>query len=149
MTQCESTDFLYPLLMDIYYPIVDQGGYGNLKKQWVLDRTLACAFGPSGLKNKKDIQPDAKIDIDNAIVGRVRTDITSTSRGSLNSLTNIVVTNIRDINGNVIYNESSGPRAGMATVFEVGTFNPSIGPFGSTEYYKIILRRSENQAVDL
>jgi hypothetical protein len=140
---------MYPLTMDIYYPIVAQAAYGNVQKQWVLDRSVPCAFTASGLKNKKDIQTEAKIDIDNAIVGRVRKDIAVSARGELSSLTNIIVTNIRDINGNIIYNESSGPRAGKATLFEVATFNPTVGPFGGTEYYKVILRRSENQAADL
>jgi hypothetical protein len=27
--------------------------------------------------------------------------------------------------------------------------NPMVGPFGKVEYYKVILRRSENQATDL
>jgi hypothetical protein len=140
---------MYPLLMDVYYPIVEQGGYGNVKKQWVLDKSVACAFVAGGVKAKKDVQPDAKIDIDNSIVGRIRGDITTSSRGTLNSLTNIIVTNIRDANGNVVYNEPSGPRAGMATIFEVATFNPVVGPFGTTEYFKLVLRRSENQAADL
>lgn len=149
MTACDTNDFMYPLTMDIYYPIVGQGAYGNVQKQWVLDRSVPCAFAPSGLKNKKDIKAEAKIDIDNAIVGRVRKDITVSTRGDINSLTNIIVTNIRDINGNLVYNESSGPRAGMATLYEVATFNPTVGPFGTTDYYAIILRRSENQAADL
>jgi hypothetical protein len=27
--------------------------------------------------------------------------------------------------------------------------NPVVGPFGTVEYYKVLVRRSENQAVDL
>ena len=45
---CESPDFIFPMLADIYYPIVDQGAYGNVKKSWVLDRTIACSFAPAG-----------------------------------------------------------------------------------------------------
>jgi len=149
MTTCETTNFLYPLLADIYYPIVNQGGYGNLSKQWVLDRSIACAFTSGSGKNKEDVGVEANVVIDNAIVGRSRTDITQSANGSPNSLTNIIITNIRDRFGNLIYNESSGPRVGQSTVFEVATMNPIVGPFGGTEYYKLVLRRSENQAVDL
>lgn len=149
MATCETTNFMYPLLMDVYYPVVDQGAYGNLKKTWVLDQTLACAFNPAGLKNKKDVNAEANINIDNSISGRVRTDITQSSNETLYSLTNIIITNIRSADGNLVYNESSGPRSGKATLFEVATFNPIVGAFGKTEYYKLILRRSENQAVDL
>jgi hypothetical protein len=146
--QCESTDFIYPLLADIYYPIVEQGAYGNLKKQWVLDRTVACFFNVAGRKFKEDVTPNANINIDNVLVGRLRKDI-SQSENELYSITNIIVANIRDKDGNSIYNESAGPRSGKSTIYEVATNNPIVGPFGGTEYYKVIIRRSENQAVDI
>ena len=150
MANCESTDFMYPLLADIYYPVIDQGAYGNLKKHWVLDRSVAAAFNPAGRKFQQDVQTNnAKLDIDNAILGRVRQDPTQSSRNELFSLTNIIITNIRDNQGNLIYNESSGPRIGKATLFEIATSNPIVGAFGTTEYFKLVLRRSDNQAVDL
>lgn len=146
---CEETDFMYPLLMDIYYPIIETGAYGNLKKEWVLDRSVACFFNPAGRKFKQDVGTEAKVDIDNSVVGRVRTDITSSNRDDLYSLTNIIITNIRDKDGKIIYNESSGPRSGLSTIWEVATLNPVVGPFGTTDYYKLVIRRSENQAIDL
>ena len=146
--QCDSTDFIYPLLADVYYPIVEQGAYGNLKKQWVLDRTIACSFNVAGRKFKEDVTPNANITIDSTLVGRTRKDITK-SDNDLYSITNIVLANIRDAQGNSIYNESAGVRAGNSTIFEIATSNPIVGPFGGTEYYKVIIRRSENQAVDI
>jgi hypothetical protein len=149
MTQiCESTDFIYPLLADIYYPIVETGAYGNLKKQWVLDRTIACFFGPAGRKYKEDVTPNVNITIDNVLVGRTRKDITQSENDSY-SITNIVVANIRDAQGNSIYNESAGVRSGRSTIFEIATSVPIVGPFGGTEYFNVIIRRSENQAVDI
>lgn len=146
----ESTDLFYPLLADIFYPMTDEGAYGNLKKRWILDRSIAVAFNPAGRKYQQDVQTDPKIDIDNSIIGRTRNDPTqSVTTNALYSLTNIIFTNIRDSQGNIIYNESSGPRVGKATIFEVATVNPIVGAFGTTEYYKLVLRRSENQAVDL
>lgn len=146
---CEETDFMYPLLMDVYYPIIETGAYGNLKKEWVLDRTIACFFNPAGRKFKQDVGTDTKVDIDNSVVGRVRKDITSSSKENPYSLTNIIITNIRDRDGNTIYNESSGPRVGLSTIWEIATLNPVVGAFGTTEYYKLVIRRSENQAIDL
>lgn len=146
---CEETDFMYPLLADVYYPIIETGAYGNLKKEWILDRTIACFFNPAGRKFKEDIGTEPKVDIDNSLVGRVRNDITASNRDDLYSLTNIIVTNIRDKNGNAIHNESAGPRAGLPTIWEIATLNPIVGAFGTTEYYKLVIRRSENQAVDL
>lgn len=146
---CETTDFAYPLLADIYYPIVETGAYGNSKKTWVLDKTVACFFNVSGSKYKQDVGTEANINISNAIIGRVRNNPTVGSNQSLYSITNIVFTNIRGNDGQTIYNESAGPRSGSPTLFEVATINPIVGPFGKVEYYKVILRRSENQAVDL
>ena len=146
---CETTDFTYPLLADIYYPIVETGAYGNLKKQWVLDKTVACFFNVGGSKFKEDIGTEANIIIDTALIGRIRNNPAISSTESLYSTTNIIVTNIRGNDGILIHSESSGPRSGNATLFEIATLVPIVGPFGITEYYKVILRRSENQAVDL
>ena len=146
---CETTDFTYPLLADIYYPIVETGAYGNLKKQWVLDKTVACFFNVGGSKFKEDIGTEANIIIDTALIGRLRNNPAISSTESLYSTTNIIVTNIRGNDGILIHTESSGPRSGNSTLFEIATLVPIVGPFGKTEYYKVILRRSENQAVDL
>jgi hypothetical protein len=64
-------------------------------------------------------------------------------------MTNVIVANIRDKNEKQIYNETAGIRSGKSTIFEISSFEPIVGPFGSTEYYKIILSRSENQAADI
>ena len=145
---CETADFAYPLLADIYYPIVETGAYGNSKKTWVLDRTIACFFNPAGRKTKEDVNSENKLELDNLLIGRVRNDLTQTSSESY-SVTNIIIANIRDRSGNFIYNESAGVRKGNSTIFEVASLNPIVGPFGTIEYYKVLVRRSENQAADL
>lgn len=149
MAICETTDYIFPMLADVYYPIVDQGAYGNVKKSWVLDKTIACQFNPAGTANKEDIRPQVKIVQDTALVGRTRSDIRFSSEDERNALTNIVLTNIRDKNGNVIYLETSGPRSGQPTIFELATFDPLVGPFGNIEHYKVVIKRSENQGTDL
>jgi hypothetical protein len=145
---CETTDFTYPLLADIYYPIVETGAYGNSKKTWVLDRTVACFFNVVSRKTKEDINSENKIELDTLILGRVRNNLAESSNESY-SLTNIIVANIRDKSGSLIYKESSGLRKDNSTIFEIASLNPIVGPFGSVEYYKVLVRRSENQAVDL
>ena len=64
-------------------------------------------------------------------------------------MTNIIITNIRDKNGNPIYLETAGPRVNQSTLFEIATVEPIVGAFGKTEYYKVVIRRSDNQAVDV
>lgn len=147
--QCETTDFIYPMLADIYYPIVEQGAYGNVKKQWILDRAIACNFGPTGQAASEEVKPNVNITKENILLGRTKTDLRVSSANSRNSITNVIVTNIRTPQQADIYIETSGPRDGRSTLYEIATSEAIVGPFGNVEYYKVVLRRSENQASDL
>jgi hypothetical protein len=148
MDICETTDFTFPMTADIFYPIVEQGVYGNIQRQWIQDRTAACSLAAAGSAFKEDVTPNIQIKQELVILGRLRSDIRISAKGVNNSITNIIVSNIMDKNGNTIYNETAGPRSGKPTIFEVATLEPFVGPFGGIEYYKVVLRRSENQAVD-
>lgn len=146
----ESPDFQYPMLASVFYPVVEQGSYGNVKKQWILDRVVAMSLTPQGNAMKEDVKPNVNITQQFVLVGRTKTDIRiSDKTQAQSSITNIVISNICDRNGNSIYNETAGVRAGKPTIFEIAGQDPFTGPFGNVEFYKIILRRSENQAVDI
>lgn len=147
MVQCDSTDFIYPMLADIYYPIVNQGVYGEVKKEWVLDRTVACNATSIGGAGKEDVKPEMFLQYENKLIARTRTDLRISSRKSHEATTNILVTNIRSANGELLYKETAGPRSGKGTIYEIGTIEPYVNPFGQIEYYKILLRRTESQAV--
>jgi hypothetical protein len=150
MSGCGSkTDFMFPMEADIYHPIVEQGALGNVKKTWILDRAVGCNLSSAGAAFKEDVKPNVNITQDMVLIGRVREDIRISSREANNAITNVIVTNIRDKNCNPIYLETSGPRAGKSTIFEIATNEPFLGPFGNVEYFKLILRRSENQAADV
>lgn len=150
MPICESTDIMYPLLADVYYPIIEQGAYGNIDRTWVLDATIACSFAPASSKSRQSVETqDVNIKIAQPLVGRTRRDIRLSSRAAASSITNVILTNIRDKNGNIIYLETAGERAGKATLFEIATNEPIVGAFGSTEYFRVVIRRSENQAVNV
>jgi hypothetical protein len=149
MDICETPDFMYPMLADVYYPIVDQGAFGNIEKQWILDKTIACSLNPAGQAFKEDVKPNVAIVQDFVLVGRVKTDLRISSQNSKNSITNVIVSNIKDKHGRPIYMETSGPRSGKPTIFEIATLEPYIGPFGDVDFYKLIIRRSENQAVNV
>jgi hypothetical protein len=147
--QCEATDFMYPMLADIYYPIVDQGAYGNVKKQWVLNRSISCNFGPSGQAASEEVKPNVNITKENILLGRTKTDLRISDNNSRNSITNVIVTNLRTQQQSNIYMETSGPRDGKSTLYEIASTEAIVGPFGNVEYYKVVLRRSENQASDI
>lgn len=149
MPTCETTSFTFPLLADIYYPIVEQTALGSIKKQWIHDKTLSCSLTTAGSALNEDVKPNVNITKELLLLGRIRSDIRVSSSDSRNAITNILITNIRDTSGNQIYVETSGPRSGKSTLFEIATNEPFINPFGSVEYYKVVLRRSENQGTDV
>ena len=66
-----------------------------------------------------------------------------------NSVTNVLITNIKDSNCNPIYIETAGSRAVKSTIFEIASLEPFVGPFGNVEYFRLTIRRSENQAVEI
>ena len=144
---CPETDFMYPMMADIYYPVISQTDYGQATKKWVLDRTIILNATPVGGAGQEDIKPDIFLQYENKLVGRVKEDPRiSTSNGS-NAITNILIANIRNAQEVLIYKETAGVRAGRGTIYELGTVEPMTGPFGSIDYYKMLLRRAENQTV--
>lgn len=146
---CESTDFMFPMLADIYYPVVEQGAYGNVKKQWILDRSVACYFSIAGIKTKQEVVPNVKIDQDKILIGRTKTDLRISNQQDRQSITNVLLTNIRFVSGQTIYMETAGPRSGLATIYEIASHEPIIGASNTIDFYKTTIRRSDNQAVDV
>jgi hypothetical protein len=138
------------MLADVYYPIVDQGAYGNVQKSWVLDRTFSCNFTVKGSASVgEEIKPNVNITRESILIGRSKTDLRISTQKDRQSLTNIVVTNIRTLDTPSIYIETSGPRSGLATIYEIASQEPIVGFNNSIEYYKITLRRSENQSTNI
>lgn len=149
ISNCESTDFMFPMTADIMYPMVSQNAYGGVSKTWVMDKTIAGNFSPAGSSTREEVVPNINITQNSLLICRVKSDIRITKNSSDNSLTNILVTNIKDSSGNELYLETAGPRAGKSTIFEVATQEAQIDPFGGgIQYYKVVLRRSESQVAD-
>ena len=147
MSSCEVTDFIYPMKADIYYPIITQNDYGQPNKEWVFDRTIVCNATNVGGAGEETVQPEIFLQYKNHLVSRTKSDIRISSKNDSNAITNILVTNIRNANDTLIYKETAGPRANRGTIYEVATVEPFINPFGSIEYYKMLWRRTESQAV--
>ena len=147
MVDCEATDFIYPMKADIYYPIITQNNYGQANKEWVFDRTIVCNATTVGGAGDVELKPDVFLQYDGKLVARSKSDIRVSSNMSDNAISNILVTNIRSASNTMIYRETAGPRSGRGTIYEVGTVEPFVGPFGEIEYYKMLWRRTENQTV--
>jgi hypothetical protein len=146
---CDTGDFRYPLQAHLYYPIVEQSAYGNIDKQWNFDRNIHCSLVPAGSGFKEEIDPDVLLSRDQILVGRFKEDIRNSSFGESFETTNILITNVVDKSCNLVYRETGGPRSEKGTLFEVATLQPFLNPFGRIEYYKVILKRSENQGANL
>lgn len=146
---CGSRDPLYPLQADIFYPEVSQSAYGNAVKKWSRDTTVYCSLAPAGSKFKEGLTPNVDISMESLLIGRIKTDPRISIDDKLSAMTNVIVSNIKDRNCQEIYLETSGTRKGQSTIFEIATVNPHVGPFGKIEYYRVILRRSENQGTEV
>ena len=148
MESCEDTDFMYPMKADVYYPIVEQGAYGNVQKTWVFNRTIICNFSKDGTVDE-EVKPNVNITLKKVLMGRTKKDIRFSQENNADAITNVVITNIRTKTDVPLYIETSGVRAGKSTIYEIESQSPIIGPFGDPEYYALAIRRSENQASDI
>jgi hypothetical protein len=146
---CETPDLYFPMLADVYFPIISQGAYGEVKKQWVFDRTIAMNAMAYSRKGAGEITPQIFLQYKDMLISRTKKDIRITSNESSEALTNILITNIRSgSSGQLIYLESAGTRAGRGTIYEIAVYDPHFAPYGEIDYYSMTLRRSENQAVE-
>ena len=148
MESCEDTDFLYPMKADVYYPIVEQGAYGNVQKTWVFNKTIICNFSKDGTVDE-EVKPNVNITLKKILMGRTKKDIRFSQENNADAITNVVITNIRTRTDVPLYIETSGVRAGKSTIYEIESQSVIIGPFGDPEYYALAIRRSENQASDI
>jgi hypothetical protein len=143
---CEPNDFIHPMCADVYYSISTQGGFGEIKKQWLLDRTIACNAAPSARKNIEELDPKMISQLNNRLNARSLTDLRISYLDKPYSITDILITNIRDKHDNLIYKETSGLRSGKGTIYEIATIQPFVGAFGNVESYQMVWRRTESQA---
>ena len=148
MESCEDTDFMYPMKADVYYPIVEQGAYGNVQKTWVFNKTIICNFSKDGTVDE-EVKPNVNITLKKVLMGRTKRDIRFSQENNADAITNVVITNIRTKTDVPLYIETSGVRAGKSTIYEIESQSVIIGPFGEPEYYALAIRRSENQASDI
>lgn len=135
----------YPLIADVYYAIQSQNDFGEIDKQWEYNQSIRVDFSMSTNYKDQQIQADQMMWVQDMITGRTPTDIRKSDTSQLYSLTDILITNIRNDSGEYIYYETAGSRQGLSSLFEVAGLLPHNGPFGTNDYYKIVLKRSMMQ----
>ena len=81
------------------------------------------------------------------INAQITEDIRIDSLGEMHALTDILVTNIVAGCGGVVYKETAGERAGDTTVYELIGYMPHVDLFNNIDYVKIVLSRTDEQAI--
>lgn len=149
MLPCDATDLYFPMLADVYYPTITQGQYGEIKKSWGIDRTVALHAEPFARKGMGEISPAVFLQYKDLLICRTRYDLRIPSYSGVESeaLTNIMVTNIRNAVGQALHLETAGPRSGNGTLYEIASYDAHYAPYGDIDYYAFTLRRSENQVL--
>lgn len=144
---CTEIDFIYPFLADVYYPTITQTASGKINKVWTMDKTIICNASGLGGAGSADIKPEVFVQYEGKLIARSKVDIRLMSDLTTQSPSNILITNIRNCEEQVIYSETAGPRSGLGSVYELGTIEPFVGPFGTIEYFKMLWRKTDNQVV--
>jgi hypothetical protein len=72
--------------------MITQGPFGEIKKEWVFDRTIAGNATPVGGAGSEQIKPEMFLQYENKLVARSKSDIRMTSKSSQEALTNILIT---------------------------------------------------------
>lgn len=145
---CDTTDFLYPMLADVYYATIAQNEYGKATKEWIFDRTISCNAQSITKRVQEEISPNVFLQADGKLMARTRKDLRTSSNNQNYNITNILITNVRLPGDNIVYRETAGDRKGRGTIFEIATLEPFVGGLQSIEYYYMMWRRAENQTVN-
>lgn len=138
--QC--TDFLFSMHLDIYYASIAQDRYGKKEKSWSLDRT------EKGYVETVGAEDDSKtfFEFKDKLVGRTKTDPRKSSSGRYYPITDIAITDIKDIKTSTeFYIETAGVKSGESTIYEISAIEPYVNPWNEIEYYRIFLNRMDAQ----
>jgi len=133
-------DSVLSMNLDVYrqYEVQDPDT-GAIVKEWNYSRTLAChakgIISNTATTGSGNRQTFSNKYVDDQVL-QVRTSEKLTAREK--------VTNIRDSDNNVIWQEINYP-TDSPTVFEVMGTTPMTDPFGRVIAYSSSLKRSENQ----
>jgi hypothetical protein len=135
-------DSILVMFMDVYRPFDFQDpDTGSIKKEWQFDRTVPCHAKGSISNSSSRTTGDGQSFTNkykNEEILQIRTSEKVTLREK--------ITNIRDYEGNIIWEELNFP-SNTPTVFEVMATTPMTDPLGGVIGYSSTVKRSENQTI--
>jgi len=134
----------YPMTADVYYAETKQNAFGTMEKTWVFNRTIQCsaisALADKTLTGELRTQ-GAFFNYNSDIAFRTGEDIQRNKGRRYYPITEILVTNIKDQNGNTVWTEGETEK----TQYEVQSFVPSYNSFHTVDFYRGYLTRSQKQ----
>lgn len=137
---------LYNMFASVYYSTQEQNSFGSIDREWIFDKDVMCSVVPaSSLSNAKALTPDVFMKYENVLIFRTPVDIRLRSNELPYPMTEILLTNIRNKSGEVLFSESILEGKVVGTVYEITAIAPVFDAFDKIDHYKIMLTRSDNQ----
>jgi len=137
---------LYNVFASVYYSVLDQNAFGAVDREWVYDKDVMCSVvAASSLANSKQLTPDVFMKYEDILIFRTPVDITKRTNDLPYPITEILVSNIRNKSGDVLFSENVLEGKVVGTVYEVTGIAPVFDAFDKIDHYKIMLARSDNQ----
>ena len=135
-------DSVMPMLLDVYRQFdLQDPDTGSIKKEWQFDRTVPCSAKGIITNSSSSRTGDRQI-LSNKYTNEQMLQIRTSEKITLREK----ITNIRDTEGTVIWEELNFP-TNTPTVFEVMGITPMTDPLGGVLGYNSTVKRSENQTI--
>ena len=135
-------DSVLPMLIDIYRQFETQDPEtGSLKKEWQFNRTIACS-AKGTISNSTATRSGDKQAFSNKYANEQMLQVRTTTKLVFNEK----ITNVRNLDGTVIWEEINFPN-NTPTVFEVMGVVPMTEPLGGIVGYNATIKRSESQVI--
>jgi hypothetical protein len=130
---------------DIYYSENKQDALGVIQKSWVYDRTVKCSI-ISTMSTGQNLTTEIKNGSSNftynsEVVLRTGDDIQEKKNGTIYPITEILITNIKDPSGKLVWRE----KGNIPTQYELKTFTVSFDSSHNVSFYRGYLSRSTRQ----
>jgi hypothetical protein len=135
-------DSVMPMFMDVYKQFdLQDADTGSIKKEWQFDRTVPCS-AKGIISNSSSSRTGDRQVMSNKYTNDQILQIRTSDKITLREK----ITNIRDAEGNVIWEELNFP-TNTPTVYELMGITPMTDPLGGVIGYNSTVKRSENQTI--
>lgn len=130
---------LYTHEIRVYYSTQSQDEYGRVARKWTFDRTERCITKQSNVQMYEVAQQNTWND---TLIGQSEEDLRIDSDGNIHAASEVLITFVTPKRIDTV-----GPRAGLATTYELRASSPIDGMFGEVLHFDIVLVRSIDQNV--